>query len=665
LFFYDWNADESYSAAARYLRTVSGQLSDISKKEDEIYKSTSLSAEAKRQKVTELETLKSDIARKALELYKGTAPEQIITEQLNEFVDKLGTVKDDAPELSIKPDDIYDMKNLWTNFGQKLQNVPVDVIKSVPLAVSYQQAVETQKTVDSTLNEKYIDVNADTNKGDTYREYYNQWLERSKITDPATLELFNKAYPNAYKGNFTKRELDLLNQYHSLSKDEQKQFLKDHPELSQNPRDEWLKSHPEDNARLAIWGQAKILTQSAYDKAQQMIKDLDIPDSAVVDYLPPKDIATDYFKYNDMLNEFSPSSAEVKLLGLKNPKLFEYLKRDAVTDNKKVLELQAKNRDVDPESPAYKDDMERIEALKLGADDTLTEKWVKRSQLVRETSANSAEAKLYLIDNPEIHKWALKTGQLTDDGSGWNEDVLRIDAKYREQDKAYDALQDTQARQDYLKANADYATARLQRAGYQVGLQGDLNAKYVTYNQLPTSGGWRDRYLLANPDFTQATGKTMPDVSQVKPEAYDLLNEKTDRTPAEDLKLKAYQSDIPEQHINNYVTYDRLPDKGYVRERYLQANPEYYQTTWLGVLGNKPIDFKKVPTANVESLLDIYDNLPTSGKQREAFRAQHADLDTYLVDVIGLKPLGQVKKRTTESEFIERFIRNEQLAGIR
>lgn len=111
----------------------------------------------------------------------------------------------------------------------------------------------------------------------------------------------------------TQSEYSLLNEYWSLETEkEREQFLKDNPGLAENKRDTWLEEHPKENAQLAIRGQAKVLTQAAYDEAQTLIKRFDIPDSAIRDYLPPKDIVKQYFAVPETRrDEISGMSAEI------------------------------------------------------------------------------------------------------------------------------------------------------------------------------------------------------------------------------------------------------------------------------------------------------------------------------------------------------------------
>ena len=218
-----------------------------------------------------------------------------------------------------------------------------------------------------------MSINTDSTKGETFKEFRLQWLARQKITDPAELKAFDAKYPHAELGNMTQNQYVLLTQYANII-DPQKRakFLKDHPELSVNPRDEWLRSHPTENAFLALTGDAKILTEAAYNYAQRLIKELDIPDAAVADFLPPKAIAKDYFDFQGIVEKYGSRSWEAQLMLAKNDELRTYLKRDMPDTPGAVLELMVKNRKNydaveafgNPESPNYiADSKKRAEAV--------------------------------------------------------------------------------------------------------------------------------------------------------------------------------------------------------------------------------------------------------------------------------------------------------------
>jgi hypothetical protein len=322
---------------------------------------------------------------------------------------------------------------------------------------------------------------------------------------------------------------------------------------------------------------------------------------------------------------------------------------------------------------------------------------------------------LWLVDEPEIHKWAMEKELLTDDGSDWDIPVLRINVQYREQDEAYNAIQNPDSRTEremrdkYLKDDPAYATARREREAYQMGISQGNVSNWIDYNDLPDYGFWKERYRRDNPDFdsevkaSQVKGGQNPwadvDTSKIPSPQYDMIFEQyradfeayedvqgtsSQRQSARESMLaskpefrdamnarEAYGEFYPDELVGNHVEVYRLPDKGWERERYYKAHPEFYlkareiegwKEDW-----NEPDKrgltyFDKIPSEQVERELEVYDALPTSGKQREAYRKAHPELDDYLVRITGLKPLGIVKARTTEAEFIERFVTREQEA---
>jgi hypothetical protein len=217
-------------------------------------------------------------------------------------------------------------------------------------------------------NAKIYEINGDPAKGYTFDNYVEQWTARTGITDPEQLAEFDRVWgPDVKLGNLTKRQIDLLRQYNALETDgEREALIVDNPEIAVNPREEWLKSHPEENARLALWGQAKLLTKQAYDKVLGMARELDIPDSALVG-LPPRNIADTYFKYQEAVSEFGAGSAEAKLLRLENPAFDEWGQKEnnwqPVTGNVEALKITVQYRGQDETYDALDSDSEKLAYL--------------------------------------------------------------------------------------------------------------------------------------------------------------------------------------------------------------------------------------------------------------------------------------------------------------
>jgi hypothetical protein len=346
--------------------------------------------------------------------------------------------------------------------------------------------------------------------------------------------------------------------------------LKANPELSINPHDDWLKSHPDENAYLALQGDAKVLTQKAYDIAQKMIKDLDIPDNAVSQFLPPADVAKPYFDYQDLEDKFSPNSAEVRLHLLNNPGLVDWLNKTGnpreIPDTPIAsLELTVKNRTYldtlssysDKESPDYipdekaraeavkklraaspgaVDDMRRIEAIEKGAENTPTDPKIIDSHVaymrIEDIGGKGVEAKtgLFRVDDEDYNRWreSIPKGEELhlEPLDRTKTAIWRIDVKYAKEDKEYQAILDKYKNNDvaqreatkvYLADKEDYRKDRLRRDAHEISNKGvrfptspESIENYVTFNELPLSGKRRDRFYVEHPDFAkamQAVGK--------------------------------------------------------------------------------------------------------------------------------------------------------------
>ncbi|MDD5219681.1 MAG: hypothetical protein PHV11_03845 [Candidatus Bipolaricaulis sp.] len=314
---------------------------------------------------------------------------QTYADNWNTEEDKLGLpVRSDAMPYTIE-NEIYDTADYYSKVGAMIGTATADMLsekKNVPDKVmAVAEARDIKKITNDILNAKLTDINTDESKGDTFEQFYAQWQAREKITDEAELKEFDKAYPDAYKGNLSQRQYVLIQEYSKLESDaERREFVKEHPEVAINPREEYLRSHPEENAKLAIFGQADVLTQKAYDMAQKMIVDLDIPDSAVKDFLPPAEVAKPYFEYQESASKWGSSSPEVKKLLVENPELAEFLDRDIPDTPMPVLDLQIKNRELNAEyesldaearkaflsqNPEYARDLKVIDAYNVGFTD--------------------------------------------------------------------------------------------------------------------------------------------------------------------------------------------------------------------------------------------------------------------------------------------------------
>ena len=218
----------------------------------------------------------------------------------------LGEVDEDWIDrpYSTEDPDLNTMRDLNSEFGRIFKNLERKDFKGYSLLVDAWFAKEEDEKVYEMLpNVKLYRINGDPAKGDTFEEYYQQWqLILQTNADPELLEQFKKendgktpaqVYDKAYKGNMTRRMLELLREYNELDSSKAKSaFRKANPILNVDLRDEWLKENPVENAQLALWGQAKILTEEAFEEFNKLVKDLDIPDTALVDIgWPPEEKA--------------------------------------------------------------------------------------------------------------------------------------------------------------------------------------------------------------------------------------------------------------------------------------------------------------------------------------------------------------------------------------
>jgi len=442
-------------------------------------------------------------------------PEKNAEEKVEDFNLKLGEIKEgqeDKP-LTEKELQIYDTEDWLRDIGNVFDNVlPQDVLddtKSSKESKAWAEYETARSKADILPNTSLHKINTEDN-GDTIINYYQQWKAREKITSLEKLKEYDKLYPKAYLGNVTRQQYTLLVKY--LEAEGKDAFLEEHPELKVNPRNEWLKANPADNALLVIGGQAKILTPEAYNEFNRLLKELDIPNNAIPEItLPPEGSVENYFKYNEMLEEFSANSWEVQLLLVQDNDLREFLGRQLVETPIRALELKIKGRELSDQydaletdedraklkadNPEWVADMRRIEAIEHGASDDVIEGWVERGKLVDEFSAGSSEVKLWLIDHPETFKWALDQELLTDDGSDWDERALRLNMEMQGLDED----------------SEQYKTLRYRRDAYQKDFPENLIDTYVEWYSGPAlkkPTDWKydlwyedDWFLIEHPEF--------------------------------------------------------------------------------------------------------------------------------------------------------------------
>ena len=286
------------------------------------------------------------------------------------------------------------------------------------------------------------------------------------------------------------------------------------------------------------------------------------------------------------------------------------------------------------DNPDWVADMRRIEAIDNDASDVIIERWVERGKTIDEFGAGSSQAKVWLLDNPETHTWALTTDPknplLTDDGSDWNVPVLRINVKWAKEDDFYNTGIPDKHKDIENRDERDAVIAEE-----------------------------RERYLIANPEYNK---------DRYRRDARSLVDEKFNR--------------FPEELIETYVNYYTLPKKPddwlegisyYEDEWFLQDNPKLHQALVDFGKFKEPRDFSKVPTRDIFKKLWIYNELPT-GYERDTYRFENPDLDEWGVSIGMWKTTMSEKRRRLSISERERFLEDvaekmreleEMLAGLR
>ena len=483
----------------------------------------------------------------------------------------------------------YDTADFWSDTAKQFKGVDPETLTPAKGFPPYIKAIAEARLINEHLatlpSDRLVNLNAVPAQGTTFTQYHQMWLDREKLVaagDDAEITIEGETFKgeeaveafdkdertkNAQQGNFSQRQFALLNQYWSITnKKEQAEFLEEHKaEIGVNPRQDWLRKHPKENAELAIWGQAKVLTKEAYDHFKTLAKKFDIPDTAVPELLLPPETSIDtHFDYEEMVSEGTHGSDEAKLLLLKDQiaadeageksyvgwrndtnqplklpaEQLEYyqLKVDnrqnyddleeaqAADDEDEVEEIRA--RKVDGET--FHDVERRVDAIGKGTREVpiepeIVNDVVAHMQIVDETGSGlSAESKLNRYDNPDLNAFLMnddyhgtQAAKPLDDDKEYLDNYLvprwRIDVKYRTEDDEYDALLTTSERQQYLLDNEGYRMGRRRREALSMSNKttGDRFPleqveNFVNYHEIEVKGKRQERFLVNNPDFAKA-----------------------------------------------------------------------------------------------------------------------------------------------------------------
>lgn len=395
-------------------------------------------------------------------------------------------------------------------------------------------------------------------------------------------------------------------------------------------------------------------------------------------------------------SEFNPSDQDIKRwrLMVENRELIDLMDsyNDKHSDNyikDDEERLKAYER-LYQEHPGFLDDLRRIEAYSKDAlTDKIVSDYIEYMHIVDQYGATSAEAKLFKLDHPAMFEW----GQLEDvkdweDGSDWNRTLLEINARWREMDVQYDALETDDAREAFLEKHPDYHKDRLRRDAYHKGYSEKNIEFYVQYSMLPTYGDWRERFLLdpAHSSFYDewisaevGEGHPLIDPSKVSPlerdeiyfefeeqfRAWDdtagLTDKQIERMRDKLLqvegfaearyRVQAYDYGLPEKHHGDYVEWyisdelkkpdDWAYDDWWEDDRFLMEHPEFedamvqlYKNTDGAHGWKEKRDFSGIPGKKIEGLYQQYQDIKgdDASYERLLFRYEHRDLDEWMFD---------------------------------
>ncbi len=653
----------------------------------------------------------------------------------HKLVRNLGFETQDTPSLYSLKRPIFTTNNLYGKVTSVLSDVTIDEIKKrkgYPKVIAIIiEARDLKREVDLLPNHTPVSLNADPakDKGLTYKVLYQQWTDRQRLVSEgddaewvtqelvggkyktkvykgdAAVKAFDKENAKAELGNMSQRQYVLLGEYWAITdKKEKAQFIKDHPEISINPRVAYLETHPKENAQLAVWGQATILTQEAFNEFKRLVKEYDIPDSALPELtLPPETSWGTHIKREELLAEGWEDSPEGELLLLKDyltakkagvqsyaewhnnlkvsDKSVEYwqmrvdnqalydkmktIKEDDTLDDKKKDEngLTAKDRayaevratKVGDET--FHDIERRVDAMNLGTREApIPDKIVSTHvayMRIEDIGGKGVEAKtgLFRVDDTtgynawrvgipkgeELHLEPLDMTKVP---------IWRIDVKYEKQDTAYKVILEKYPKAPVEQAkelaaflakpeNKEYAIARLQRDGYELGLTDVSNVgKWVEYNQLPEYGDWRNRFRVNNRNWEQAVNKALTDK---KKDPWTIVTDADVRNVAYDTIYETYKP--------LFKTYETAGDK-YSQMSVGQLNTLRPANVSLIAWGSKTPGQKRdaLADADRQKLFDANRDFFVGYYRREAYDMRLTNIDDFVgyKDIIRKgKPEGQ------------------------
>ncbi len=470
----------------------------------------------------------------------------------------------------------------------------------------------------------------------------------------------------------------------------------------------WRQQFPEGEAQLYLWGKVQAFENpESATELLRLMKKYNIPPQAINAFQqdPSKydelftqkfELETKWFDMNTEYENFGNSEA---------PNFIE--------DKDARKEARDKFKE---DNPNWVADMRRIEAIDNDASPEIIEKWAERGKTIDEFSAGSSEAKVWLLDNPDTHKWALNTDPdnplLSDDGSDWNEAVLRVNVKWRERDEAYAGFGDKdasnyieddearmKAREDYLSTNSAYNDDRRRRDMYSLNASSNLVEEYVAYgkvvDEFHSNSAEANLFRIKHPELSafgqdedtldwEPLDETKVPIWEIDADyaiedaEYQAILDKyegREETKATNDYLynkrgqpteycvkryerKAYESDVPTKYVGEFVDFYTNPqlkkpanwdlNVWYEDDWWMQEHKGFYRDVYLGILGNDRKDYRLVPPTRKLGAKYIYYKRIDNPGDRDTYRLENTDLDEWGVSV-GIWTTTMTEKRRRSS----------------
>lgn len=560
----------------------------------------------------------------------------------------------------------YDVKDFYADHSSEFRGVDPATLTAEKGFPEYIRVLAEVKVIKDTLddlpNEVLFNINADPDKGLTFQQYYEMWGDRQKLVDAGedaeftvselqpdgkyktvtykgeeALAAFDRdeRFRDAQLGNFSQRQYALLVEYHSIeNKSDQAAFLEQNKDLiGINPRRQHLIDNPEENAKLVIYGQATVYSKDAYDIARRLITELDFPDSAVAEYLPPAHVVDTHFEYLEMGQERGYNSWEIQILLRQNAldaeenKVQSYVDWRNTTDQPLTLSTTPMASLALKTTPKFRGIYDEIDAVK------------------------DSESPEYIEDEAER----------TDHIDGLKDTIIEGDFTYRDYERKIDAIEkgsDENPISDkivslYVERGRMIDQEGVGSSSAQVMLQRVDNPAFNAF--LMDKDLWGDNALKEIDQTRIPIWRIDVEMNKLDPESdeYKRLN----------YKKEAYTKEFPEKLIETYVDYYMLPEKPddwpgnvgyYVDDWFLQDNPEFHQALVdFGRFGELK-DLSKVPTREIFEKWWIYNTLTTQF-DKDAYRLENPDLDEWGVSVEIWKRTMSEKRRRARITPSERF----------